>query len=328
MMRSKLSNSDNEEQRMKKVGQFIAISLGAVGALLPVQTYRRYRHEMDAIRERVRAGSEILKTDHSEIEYAVRGEGAPALVLHGSGGGYDQGLLLGEQVLGDGFRFISVSRFGFLRSTMPEDSSVEAQAALYTTFLDHLRIEKVIVVAGSGGGPSALQFAHDYPDRCSALILVSAMSMPMTETFPIRVMHFIQRSDYVYWMLARFFQSQLLELLGTSTEVYEGANPEERELVQETLDAMHPMSPRRKGTVHTFEIRPLDSVSMGHISVPTLILHAKDDKLMDYKHAEFAHRNIRQSRLISFEAGGHGLLTRVNEVRDHVSRFLETVQEC
>lgn len=285
-------------------------------------TYFRFRAEISGARGKLLASSEILKTDQGDVEYAVRGEGPPALLLHGSGGGYDQGLLLGEQALGDGFRFISVSRFGFLRSTMSEDSTVEAQAAIYTTLLDHLRIGKVIVVAGSGGGPSALQFAHDYPDRCSALILVSAMSMPMTETFPIKVMHFIQRSNYVYWMLAKFFQSQLLELLGTSTEMYEGANPEERELVQETLDVMHPMSLRRKGTVHTFEIRPLDSVSMGHISVPTLILHAKDDKLMDYKHAEFAHRNIRQSRLISFEAGGHGLLTRIKEVKAHVTNFL------
>lgn len=180
--------------------------------------------------------------------------------------------------------------------------------------ITYFRFRKVIVVAGSGGGSSALQFAHDYPDRCSALILVSAMSMPMTETFPIKVMHFIQRSDYVYWMLAKLFQPQLLELLGTSTKVYKGANPEERELVQETLDGMHPMRPRRRGTVHTFETRPLDSVFLSHISVPTLILHAQDDKLVDYKHAEFAHQNIKQSRLISFEAGGHGLLTQFKEV--------------
>jgi pimeloyl-ACP methyl ester carboxylesterase len=284
--------------------------------------YLRFRTEISEVREKVFAGSEILKTNRGYIEYAVKGEGPPVLLLHGSGGGYDQGLLLGKQTLGDGFKLISVSRFGFLRSPMPEDSSVEAQAIFYTALLDYLKIKKVIVIAGSGGGPSALQFAHDYPDRCSRLILVSAMSMPMVETFPIKIMHFIQKSDFIYWMFTRCFHSQLLELVGIPREVYKGLKPGEKELAQEMLDVMHPMSPRRRGTLHTFEIRPLDSVSLGEISLPALILHAKDDKLVNYQHAEFAHKNIKQSKLISFETGGHGLLTRFNDLREYIIRFL------
>jgi pimeloyl-ACP methyl ester carboxylesterase len=284
--------------------------------------YLRFRAEISEAREKVLTGSELLRTDYGDIEYTVRGEGPPVLLLHGSGGGYDQGLLLGRQVLGNGFKLISVSRFGFLHTPMPEDSSVEAQAALYTALLDYLKIKKVIVITGSGGGPSALQFAHDYPDRCSTLILVSAMSMSMIETFPIKVMHLIQKSDFVYWMFAKFFQSQLLNLIGIPQEVYKGLNPEEKELAQEMLDVMHPMNPRRRGTIHTFEIIPLDSVSMSKISAPTLILHARDDKLVNYKHAEFAHRNIKQSKLICFETGGHGLLTQFKEVREHVRKFL------
>jgi pimeloyl-ACP methyl ester carboxylesterase len=284
--------------------------------------YFRFRPEISDTRKKVFAGSEILKTDYGDIEYAVEGEGSPVLLLHGSGGGYDQGLWLGKQTLGSGFKFISVSRFGFLRSPMPEDSSVEAQAATYIALLDYLKIKKVIVIAVSGGGPSALQFAHDYPNRCSALILMSAMSMPMAETFPIKIMHFIQKSDFVYWIFTRVFQSQLLELMGIPPEVYKGFDLEEKELAQEMLNLMHPMSLRRRGTIHTFEIKPLDSISMREISAPTLILHARDDKLMNYKHAEFAHRNIKQSKLISFETGGHALLTQFKEASKHVRTFL------
>jgi pimeloyl-ACP methyl ester carboxylesterase len=80
------------------------------------------------------------------------------------------------------------------------------------------------------------------------------------------------------------------------------------------LDVMHPMSLRRAGSIHEFEISPLDSVSMREIAAPTLILHARDDKLVSHEHAEFAHRNIEQSELILFETGGHGLLAQVNEV--------------
>ena len=108
---------------MNKIAQFIAASLSAAGALLTLRTFRRYHHEMQAARQRVRAGSEILKTDRGLIEYAVRGEGVPTLALHGAGGGYDQGLLLGSMAP-EGLKLISVSRFGYLRSPIPEDASV------------------------------------------------------------------------------------------------------------------------------------------------------------------------------------------------------------
>ena len=132
------------------------ITIAVVLLLLSVFaiTYARFRAEISGARKKVLAGSEILKTDHGDIEYTAKGEGPPVLVLHGAGGGYDQGLLLpGRTIFGDSFKLISVSRFGYLRSPIPEDSSVEAQAALYAILLDHLKVEKAIVVGGSAGGP-------------------------------------------------------------------------------------------------------------------------------------------------------------------------------
>jgi len=297
---------------------------------MTTQTYRRYRREMDVIRERVRAGSQILRTEHGDIEYAVVGEGPPVLAVHGAGGGYDQGLLLGKSGPG-GFQIISVSRFGYLRTPIPKDSSVEAQAALYVALLDHLEAERVIVVAGSAGGPSALQFAHDYPERCSALILISAITMsiaPDKDAPHNKVIHAIQKSDFAFWIITRAFQRQFLELIGIPPAVYRGLTPEQKELAQQMLDVMHPMSLRRAGSLHEFEIMPLDPVEMGEILTPTLILHARDDQLIDYEHAEFAHRHLPRSKLITFDTGGHGLLSRVDEVRKQVTRFLEAVEEA
>jgi pimeloyl-ACP methyl ester carboxylesterase len=304
---------------------YIAILIALLLLSGPAITYARFQSEITEAKENVLTGSEILKTDQGEIEYAVKGEGPPVLVLHGAGGGYDQGLLLGKSGFGKAAKFISVSRFGYLRSPLPEDSSVEAQAALYSILLDHLQIESVVVAAGSAGGPSALQFAHDYPDKCTALILVSAISMsiaPDKDAFNTRVIHSIQKSDFIYWGFTKVFRSLFLQLIGVPPKVYKGLTLEQKELAQELLDVMHPMSQRRTGSKHEFEIEPLASASMREISVPTLILHARDDALVSYEHAEFAHRNIAQSKLVLFETGGHGLLSRVNEARKHVSTFL------
>jgi len=136
---------------------YIAIAVALLLLSVFVFTYARFQAEISGAREKVLAGSEILKTDQGDIEYAVKGEGPPVLVLHGAGGGYDQGLLLGRTSFGGSFKLISVSRFGYLRSPIPENSTVEAQAAIYAGLLDHLKIEKVVVIGGSAGGPSALQ---------------------------------------------------------------------------------------------------------------------------------------------------------------------------
>jgi len=72
-----------------------------------------------------------------------------------------------------------------------------------------LEIEKAIVIGGSAGGPSALQFARDYPERCAALILGSAISMPIAQhkdALHNKVIHSIQKSDFVYWGFSKVFR--------------------------------------------------------------------------------------------------------------------------
>jgi pimeloyl-ACP methyl ester carboxylesterase len=288
-----------------------------------------FRTDMADARQKVLSGSVVLPTDDGDIEYAVQGEGPPVLLLHGSGGGYDQGLLLGKIALVGAFREIAVSRFGYLRSPVPKDASVAAQAAVYAALLDHLGVKKVIVVAGSGGGPSALQFAHDFPERTSALVLVSAVSkaIPPGEqnALPISIIQTIQRSDFLFWLATKAFRPQFLELIGLPADVYRDLAPEEQHLAQQMLDVMHPMSLRRTGSFREGEQRPLDAVALGEIAAPTLILHAKDDTLVVYEHAEYAHRSIPQSTLVLFDTGGHGLLGQINSVREHVSSFLDDV---
>lgn len=305
----------------------IAVILACIIIAIVVLTYPEYNRAMRQAKERLLAGSKILKTAYGDIEYAVQGEGPAVLLLHGAGGGYDQGLWLGKVSLGDGYKFISVSRFGFLRSTIPEHASIKKQVALYSALLDYLNIKKVIVIGGSAGGPSATEYANDYPDRCSALILVSALSRSRAPgdkaEFYVNVIHLIQQSDYAYWLFTKFMQSMILDLMGIPSEVYKSFTSEQKELAQEMLDIMHPMSSRYKGTINDGRMLELDSVSTGNLSAPTLILHAKDDALVSYAHAKHAHAKIKQSKLISFDKGGHGLLSLMTEVREHVEEFLK-----
>jgi len=185
-------------------------------------TYPRFRADVQPNRERLRSGSDVVTTEEfGDIEYADQGEGLPVLLAHGAGGGYDQGLLIGENYVGDGHRFIAPSRFGYVRSSIPEDGSPVAQADAYASLLDALGVERVGVVAFSDGGPSGLQFALRYPERCADLVMISAKSQsaPPDSLLQGLVFESIFRSDYLFWLITEYARPFLLAMFGVSGDV-------------------------------------------------------------------------------------------------------------
>ncbi len=311
--------------RHKGIIMKIVVLLVAVLLLILFSTsYVQFRGEIAAARQRVLEGSTVLTTEYGEIEYAVEGDGPAALLIHGAGGGYDQGMLIGKKALGDGYQFISVSRFGYLRSPLTETSTVEHQAALYAALLDHLEIDQAVILGASAGGPSALQFVHDYPDRSRGLVLLSAVTMFMGEEIPLstKVINTIQKSDFSYWLVLKTFRPQFSEMIGIPQDIYEALSPEDKQYADDMLSFMHPMSPRYPGNIHEARIRPLSGEAMGTISVPTIILHAQDDSLVTFDHAVFANNSMRHSELVSFESGGHALVAETAVITDIISDFL------
>jgi len=90
---------------------------GTVGAVLHL-----FGYELGLAREAAQRGSFLVNTDAGPIEYAERGTGIPLLSIHGAGGGFDQGLTNAIEFAGENFRIIAPSRFGYLRTPVPEIS--------------------------------------------------------------------------------------------------------------------------------------------------------------------------------------------------------------
>ena len=106
------------------IGVASAVGVAAIAG----GTYWRYRHDMSDRTKAIEAMSRIARTAKGEVEYAREGSGPTALVIHGAGGGYDQGLYLAHEMLGDGYDVTAPSRFGYLRTPVPKDASHTAQA--------------------------------------------------------------------------------------------------------------------------------------------------------------------------------------------------------
>lgn len=158
----------------RRLVRWIGVTLGA-GVVVTVALYAR---DMRRAYQRINSGSDVMTSPVGTIEWADGGAGLPVLVVHGSGGGFDQGALIARAVLDEGVRWIAPSRFGYLRSTIPPEATFDVQAHAYAALLDHLHVDRVAVVALSHGGPSALLFAVLYPERVSSLTLISEVWPP------------------------------------------------------------------------------------------------------------------------------------------------------
>ena len=90
------------------------------------------------------------------------------------------------------------------------------------------------------------------------------------------------------------------------------------------LDIFHPASKRYPGIRNDQKVSISDKqYELDGIALPTLILHALDDRLVDYDFAKYAHARIPNSKLVAFPSGGHLLLGQDKRYRKAVIGFLK-----
>jgi pimeloyl-ACP methyl ester carboxylesterase len=285
--------------------------------------------DMNRAYDRVRAHGIVIPSAYGDIEFTEHGSGPAVLVIHGSGGGYDQGELIAEAVLGDDFHSITPSRFGYLGSSFHAGATWDDQAHAYAYLLDHLGIRQVAVVAMSQGGPSALLFAALHPERVSTLTLIScgvAASSADDQAEANKkgdLLTTIFQHDVLYWMVSKLFKQQLMGLIGAGDEVIARLTPDQRQLFERFIDDMNPVSLRSAGTVFDNKAT-MPGERIAAITAPTLILHARDDGLQLFHNAMFAAATIPNVKLVSFDKGGHFIIgTEQSAIRaavlDHIT---------
>lgn len=272
--------------------------------------------------------SELARTSLGTVEYAIRGEGPPVLVIHGAGGGFDQGLLLAEAVGGPGRRWISVSRFGYLRSPLPEDASTAAQADALAALLTELEIERVDVLAMSGGAPPALQLAARHPERVGAMVLLSPA--PFTpfggdvegRPVPAAVYTAIAGSDVGFWVMKRLAPGMLRSAFDARPELLE-ATPEDTGFVDRLVDGFQPASGRLAGLRNEIAaIDPQTEYDLEAIRAPVLVVHAADDRLNPVAIGETIAARISGAAFIRYDTGGHLLLGHHDDLQEAIPEFL------
>ena len=310
----------------------LAATLAALAALAVGLLFKA---DLRAARGRVEGRSTTIATANGPMEYAVAGSGPPLLMIHGTGGGFDQGLLFTEKLAAQGVRVIAPSRFGYLRSSFPADHSSEAQADAFVALLDHLKLEKVVVAGGSAGALSAVQFALRHPERTSALILLvpaaNVEGHDPNEMSPAQewMVRRLVTSDFLYWVVRRLAPQQLIGfLLATDPALLTQVPADERERAYRILDQMLPISARWRGMLNDAQLagRPT-RMDFRRLRPPTLIISAKDDRFGTAATAKAIARQMPSSRLLVFPNGGHVLLGHDEEAAREMARFVKQHQD-
>ncbi len=274
-----------------------------------------------------------IQTSYGEVEYLDWGEGPVILSLHGAMGGYDQADILARTIGPLGYRYICPSRPGYLGTAIDAGVSPSEQATLYAELLDFLEIKNAIVMAISGGGPSAMHFAIEHKERCNGLILVSTVGGPAPNKIPLMfyIMTTLAKWSWAVKLLKNSTEKNLKKSLAASIsdpEILEKTlnNKDVMPLFKElTLSSFHKMAERITGTKNDIRITGSYSYPLDQIKVPTLIIHGSHDPLVPLKdHGQKLADEIEGAEILIAEKGEHvTIFTHREMVQARVKDFLK-----
>ncbi|HLZ56164.1 MAG TPA: alpha/beta hydrolase [Ktedonosporobacter sp.] len=303
-----------------KIKTLFAWIIGIVTAVMAIRTGQGYRRWKVQQVERLRSESQLLVTERGTVEYQMEGDGPVVMLLHGSPGGYDHAIALARYLDLQGFSALALSRPGYRRTPLSSGETPEAQADLFAATLDTLNVSQAVVVALSGGGPAALQFALRYPDRCRGLIMLAALSQSYTEEAIYRSLPLGQS------LLKRLFD----QLVGFDLVTY----------LLVSLINLSPQGARSSGLIAALvmnnartagykndmrQFAELPAYPVEEIATPTLIVHGTADIDVPFSQAKQLVQKIPHAQLLAVEGADHTFVLSGEKTVEAIRNFLRSL---
>lgn len=228
----------------------------------------------------------MIAPTHTRFRWLERGAGEPVLLLHGLMGEMDHWASTLE-ALGPFRRPLALE----LPIFDPEltDVSVPALAAYVRRFMEAVELPSAIVCGNSLGGHVALELALACPGWVQGLILTGSSGL-FERSFTNRVPHH-PTGAYVRERMEEIFYDPTL----VTPEWVESI----RRIVTTRRTALRVLRVARAAKRYNLEQR------LGQLSVPTLLVWGKDDRITPTDVAERFHARIRGSQLVYLPNCGH-----------------------
>ncbi|WP_281532222.1 alpha/beta fold hydrolase [Anaerocolumna aminovalerica] len=307
-----------KERWYRKVWMYLLIALVILGIIITIQYKIDIHRAYDKLAD---YKTQTIDTKFGKMTYLNAGSGEAVLLCHGIFGGYDQAYESLQTLLGNGYRKIAPSRFGYPGSDLPSEPTPKNQAKAFLHLIDMLEIEKVYIITTSAGGASGISFAIQYPERVKGLILLSS-GVPNMKKAKEEIKEMTGPpapivNDFPMWFTTKY--------LGFAFKPMFGGELEDDSEIYKTL---LPVKPRKKGIQADTHITNIDmdinydQYEVERITSPILVIHAKDDPMAKYENIEKFMKRTKTHTAI-FETGGHMITGHGDRVSSAIKEFIE-----
>lgn len=242
-----------------------------------------------------------VRTGDLNTNYHDVGDGAPLLLIHGSGPGVSAFAnwrlvmpLLAEQV-----RVLAPDMAGFGYTEIPDGQEFSREIWLkqLVDFLDAIGVEKVSVVGNSFGGSMALALAIHHPERVEKVILMGAVGVPFEITRGLDDVWGYEPSPELMGRLMR--ETFAYDTSMITEDMVQGRYTASLR-TQDSFGRMFPAPRQRWVDSMTFS-----EAEIRGITAPTLMVHGRDDKVIPLSTSLTMLDWIDDSRLHVFGRCGH-----------------------
>lgn len=267
--------------------------------------------------------SHFIEWRGGELHYTDEGQGIPVIMVHGYGGSYRNWQKLNDSLKSQ-YRVIRLDLPGFGLSDLPGAKEekidfLKLYSDYFTFMLDTLHIDSVYMIGNSMGGMMSWNATLQHPDKVKKLVLIGSAGYELEKIAQgVSKLMNIPGMGLVY---AKGMPLSMSE--GGARKVYadtskinykEVANNNKLWNREGNLEAAY-----RLMQSHQFP----DSARIKDITVPTLILWGRNDRIVPVEHAYKFQRDIKGAQLLIIDTCGHvPMIERPTETTAAIRKFL------
>jgi pimeloyl-ACP methyl ester carboxylesterase len=274
----------------------------------------------------------IIETAKGKIEYSMLGQGRILLIVHGGHVSCHE-TIFQKGLDSNKFCFITPSRPGYGATPLTEYNKTPKETAdLFMALLDELKVPKATVIGISAGGLTALEIAANYPARVEKLVLMSALTKKwFAETDRLYVQGkkaFAPKTERYTWLLYRLL-FKLIPKVITRVMFRELSKHRPIEFTEDEFKELKEMTLNMRSGYgfHNDLDQTFDQSTLSRIDCPTLILHSENDNAVDSSHPQNANKNIKHSKLMTFNNRWGHLLWLGTDYEPIVSVLKKYIEE-
>ena len=245
------------------------------------------------------------------------------VLLHGSGPGATGWTNFSPNIpaLAAHYRVIAVDMPGWGESDPVTWQERDHSTALLD-LLDALEIEQATIIGNSMGGGTTLRFGYEHPERVHRLITMGSSSGSPTLMGPAGLTEGLK-------ILQKGYRHPSFETLKELVDVMTfNSDFATDELIQSRTDMVQAYPEHAQNFIDGTgkkAVVELDHARLREITVPVLLFHGRDDRVVHFEHSLKLTSLVPNSRLHLINQCGHWLqIEHAQEFTDQVLHFLAT----